>query len=200
MKNKVIILILFIIIPSICVGNENIVGFELGEIFKDYPKYEDQDKKKVLDHLYQVNNVKFFDFVEIETDKNHIIRALSFAKEYKINAENLNSEKKIIINDFKIILKTVEKRFGKFDTSNVDMLNSPLGESNFHFMQKLGDMAINKKPKSKTVDLILIGLQSEECPNFMIGETKIITFYLIYTDLSAKKKMIKMFKERINGF
>ena len=199
-KKIIVAMCLLFIIPAICFGGENIVGFDLGGVFKDYKNHEEINAKKVFDHAYHVDNVKFFDFAEVETDNDHIMMGLTFIKQYKVSVENLNAEKKVIISDFKMMLKSVEKRYGKFNTNRSDMLNGLFGESNIYFMQKIDDKVINWKPKSKNVGAVFLMLYSDECPDFMIGDPKLITFALMYVDPVGRAKMMKMGNDRTDGF
>lgn len=116
MRIKIFILTILLFLPMICHGGENIVGFDFGEVFKDHKNHKEVKGEKRLPHVYQGDNVKFFDLAQVGTNENNIIKTLAFSKEYKINVRTISTEKRKIVSDFKKILASLEKRYGSFDT------------------------------------------------------------------------------------
>jgi len=46
----------------------------------------------------------------------------------------------------------------------------------------------------------MLMLEGKECPNFMIGDTKTIAFFLGYVDKEGRKRLLKIADDKTNGF
>jgi len=204
---KTIILTLLIIFPSSAFSDiDNIVGFNFGGILKSSKKLKKIKNNKKLSNIscvYLDNSVKFFDFLHVGTDKKGLINYLEFQKTYALTMSNIIVDKKKIVDDYKRVLSTIQKRYGKFDTSNAEHILGLLGKTNSFYMQKIDEISYNKSPKSTNIGAIFLNLKSNDNKNYtelMFGGEKKVNLILKYMDKSLLSNIESIKKEELSGF
>ena len=194
------IIVLILLSYSSFSFSEDIVGFNFGGKLLDSNEYEKVNGETVLPNEYTVNDVKFFDFAQVGTDIDSNIKTLVFVKKYTFSLQTISVDKAEIKDDYKKILSSIEKRYGKFDNSNADKILGIFGKTNSFYMSKTLQKSINKSPGSKKIGKIMLILEGDEEPKFMMGVKKTLTLTLAYLDNSISDMLDKKSENEVNGF
>lgn len=180
--------------------SEGIVGFDFGGKLLNSNEYKKVDIDALLPNEYIVDDVKFFDFAQVGTNEDDIIKTLAFVKDYKYTIQTLSVDKVVIKDDYKKVLSSLEERYGKFDNENADKILGVIGKTNSFYISKVSQKSINKAPDSKDVGTIILVLEGDEEESFIIGGKKTLTLMLVYLDNTVTAMLNKKSEDEVSGF
>lgn len=196
----------FILFFSYCYA-ENVAGFNFGEGLKNSDSFQEITKQseKISPKTFETNEVKFFDKAKIGTDDNLKIGAIVFTKRYITSSSNASNVKKQMTEDYKLMLQTLEARYGEFDKSNArNILNDTQTESDEIFLNGLAEVSFNANPKSNRLSFINFTLQSISTSSLQ-SEIVMKLAYLddahlnLLTDRSTKKQDVETIDNEVNS-
>ena len=197
---KAILFIFFFICMPMLIYADDIIGFNFGGKFENYDNYSEISGDKLFPHEYMVQNVKFFDFANIGTSEEKTIKSIVFVKSYKISYFNIINVKRTILEDFKSILSSIEKRYGEFDKSKANNILGIYGKTNAYYLGKVSEVAMNRSPDSEKIGLIILVLKGEENLEILSGEEKTIDLNLLYFDTEYAQLFENNREDRTRGF
>lgn len=197
---KKIIILTISIILSFPVVAENVVGIELGGKVTPENNLKKTNTSGQYQNVYSSKDVPFFDTVQVEADSNDIIRSIAFVKSYDFTIHELDVRKKEIVDGYKTMLSTLEKKYGSFDTSDAKGITGYKGGMNTFYMGEIKEAAKNESVNSDSLGAVYLMFRSPNNEGFMLGEKKQANLYLLYLDKSALKKIKDKKEKTLSGF
>lgn len=203
MKRLFLILLAFLSFAFACEAPyEEIQGIKIGCEFTGGNGFVKKDIKSLGENYYVLSeNVKFFDKMEVETDKDNKVIGIAFLKNYPITLSNMKLQEEKVIADYKQFVDSLENRWGSFDKSKAKGVYSNLGLTGTLFMRDIKEVSANNSPKSDAIGQIKVFLHFKvNDEGMMLGDPQDATFAIAYLGKSTAEEIQNEKESITDGF
>lgn len=203
MKKLLISILFFISLSFACDSpSEEIQGIKMGCEFTGGNGFVKENIKSLGENYYVLSkDVKFFDRMEVETDKDNKVIGIVFLKDYPVTLSNMKLQEEKVIADYKQFIDGLEGRWGEFDKSKAKGVYSRLNLGGTLFMRDIREVSENNNPKSEAVGSIKVVLSFKtDTEEMMLGQPQEATFAIAYIGVDTAKDLQKAKESMTDGF